>query len=223
MERDGIGWLAASIEPAYRAFAEAPCWSRLTAVDLKPTEYGSILGVLWSAHTAIENRLREVVPAPIDHELPQLRSQLLLADIAMLRAPRTLQRIMRSSDPGPLLPSALHALGALYVLEGPDFSKRVPAVDAEDAAGLWQATTYFRTQSVEAVRRRQLIQALIAVVDIADRQAVIDGALATFAVFMRRLAVLHEPGTTRRRSAHPAKQRTAGVAEINPTLTAAAG
>lgn len=223
MERDGIGWLAESVRPAHQAFTEAPCWSRLTAADLTPTEYGSILGVLWSAHAAIENRLREVLPAPIDHELPQLRSQLLLSDIAMLRAPGTLQRVMRSSDPGPLLPTALHALGALYVLEGLDFSKHVPDVDTDGAAGLWQATTYFRTQSVQAVRRRQLIQALIAAVDVAGRQAVIDGALATCAVFVRRLSVLHESGTARRRSARPAKQRTAPATELDPTCAAVAG
>lgn len=181
--------LRVETRPAHDLVERVPALARLMAPDLDRATYVGVLQGLHRFHAGLHTPLANAL-SPLPDAAPYIdatRLDALEHDLAQLDT-----RPGPPADPEslPSLPTAAHALGCLYVIEGSTLGGRVIARRLRDALSLdpTNGAAFYGARSADETRTRFLALVAIleaAAIDPAHAGAILEAAIDTFDCFTR--------------------------------------
>ena len=173
---------------AMQRLRTVPVHARTASGTIDVAGYAELLAALWTAYSGIEQRLIAFAPTPVLAALPQLRSSLLLEDLATLRLPGVLRSVMKSTAHPPAIHTTASAIGAVYAMEFIDREAATILTGLHGNAALPDASAFFSWCAARNAQRWPLAQRIAVEAVAAEMSGIIDGVQATFDTLIGRVA-----------------------------------
>lgn len=186
-----------------------PLRARVLAGDIDTPAYAEFLAGLWTAYSAIEQRLFTFAPAEILELLPQFRASLILEDLATLKQPGILKPLIKASAHPPAIFSPGAAVGAIFALELIDLEAPAMVEALRDNPSVSQAVAFYEGCAAQCAWRWPIAERVARRASSDQTSGLIEGVRAVFDVL-----------ETAARTCRPERRSTHGRAR--PSLTCAA-
>lgn len=177
-----------AVESAMQRLQATPVHARMTSGTIDVPGYAELLAGLWTAYSGLEQRLIAFAPTPVLAALPQLRSSLLLEDLATLRLPGVLRSVMKSTAHPPAIHTAASAIGAVYAMEFIDGEAATMLAALRRNVTLPAASAFLSWCAAQHEHRWAVAQRVTVEAVAAEMSGIVDGVQATFDALIGRIA-----------------------------------